>query len=127
MTDIRVLPPLGRGKNRKPIRLEDFPEQPKPMGADNLKGAQYGKLEVLYFAGLNKQGRAMWACRCDCGQYTIAAALNLKQGNTRSCGCAVEEARRNPKPKKPVKLSPHHAALVKGLTKLLEKEDTATK
>ena len=124
MTDSRVLPPLGRGKNRKPIRLEDFPEQPKPKGADQLKGARYGHLECLYFAGLNRQGRAMWACKChNCGNYTIAAALNMKQGNTVSCGCIQRE--RPVKPKAPVRLDPYRQSLVDGLKRILKQEGTA--
>lgn len=28
-----------------------------------------------------------WRCRCDCGEFTVATAGNLKQGKHKSCGC----------------------------------------
>lgn len=51
-----------------------------------LKGQKFGKLEVLdYYNTIS--GRAMWKCRCECGNEVIVAANHLKSGHTKSCGC----------------------------------------
>ena len=36
---------------------------------------------------LNKNGRALWNCQCDCGKETIALGKELRNGHKRSCGC----------------------------------------
>ena len=33
----------------------------------------------------------MWNCLCDCGKSTITMTSNLKNGNTKSCGCYQQE------------------------------------
>lgn len=56
----------------------------------NLSGKTFGKLTVLYRADnhVDSKGhkRAMWKCRCDCGNETIVSTTNLKRGNIKSCG-----------------------------------------
>lgn len=53
-------------------------------------GQRFTRLVVL---SLHAKGQKMprkiatWLCRCDCGQTTLATAINLKTGNTKSCGC----------------------------------------
>jgi len=54
---------------------------------------RYGKLTVLNRAN-NKDGRATWFCRCDCGNFTIVEGTSLRRGITKSCGCL----KRNGKP-----------------------------
>lgn len=58
---------------------------------ENLIGERYGRLEVVSFAGYHEQPsgkrRTLWRCRCDCGNYVDVMAVNLKKGNTKSCGC----------------------------------------
>ena len=53
----------------------------------NQVGNKYGKLTVLKYAGLNKTGQALWECKCDCGNNTQVLGINLRNGNSRSCGC----------------------------------------
>ena len=36
--------------------------------SNNLIGQKFGKLTVIERAENNKQGKAMWKCRCDCGK-----------------------------------------------------------
>lgn len=50
-------------------------------------GKQYGQLTVLYRAPNDKNGRAMWHCRCSCGKELDVLGKSLRNGNTRSCGC----------------------------------------
>ena len=50
-------------------------------------GKQYGELTVLYRAENDKSGRAMWHCRCSCGNEVDVLGKSLRNGNTKSCGC----------------------------------------
>ena len=42
-------------------------------------GNKYGFLTVMY--------RAMWHCKCDCGNECDVLGASLRNGNTKSCGC----------------------------------------
>lgn len=53
----------------------------------DLTGRVFGQLTVLERAGSDARGRALWRCRCVCGNNTIAATRSLKDGNKKSCGC----------------------------------------
>ena len=50
-------------------------------------GKKYGELTVLYRTENNKSGRAMWHCRCSCGNEIDVLGKSLRNGNTKSCGC----------------------------------------
>lgn len=52
----------------------------------DLTGQRFGMLTVLNRAD-NKGKRTMWNCLCDCGNKAVVGGSNLKNGNTRSCGC----------------------------------------
>ena len=56
----------------------------------DLSGKRYGKIVVLERAG-NRGKHTMWKCKCDCGNYTITGASELKSGTTKSCGCLNRE------------------------------------
>lgn len=58
----------------------------------DLTGNRYGKLVALERAK-NRGKHTMWKCKCDCGNYTITGANELKQGTTKSCGCLKFESR----------------------------------
>ena len=53
----------------------------------DLTGQRFGKLIVIERRGSNKRGRALWLCKCDCGNTTIAESGHLTNGYTKSCGC----------------------------------------
>lgn len=56
----------------------------------DLAGMKFGRLIPIEFVG-RKNGRTLWRCKCDCGNYTIAGYSNLVNGITRSCGCYDRE------------------------------------
>ena len=53
----------------------------------NIHGQQFGKLVALEYDHSDKNGNAIWKCKCDCGAELFVAAKDLKTGNTKSCGC----------------------------------------
>jgi len=60
----------------------------KPL---NLSGKRFGKLEAIERKGIDAQGRALWECRCDCGNTVEVRAVSLTTKNTKSCGCLAKE------------------------------------
>ena len=49
-------------------------------------GKRYGMLTVLRRYNSDRQG-VNWLCCCDCGQEIIVRGMQLRNANTRSCGC----------------------------------------
>lgn len=62
---------------------------------EDLRGRKYGRLTVVKRAEniLHNDGRerVAWWCACDCGKICVVAALSLKSGGTKSCGCLKAE------------------------------------
>jgi len=58
-------------------------------------GKRFGRLEVVSWAGKDKQRKDKYWCLCDCGNYTVSVSTRLNAGKKKSCGCMVEEHRRN--------------------------------
>ena len=56
----------------------------------DMVGKRFGRLVVLERAG-NAGPCAAWRCRCDCGNEIVTNGSCLRRGQTRSCGCLVEE------------------------------------
>jgi len=70
------------------LQGKDRPKRSCGCGMDrteNLVGQRFGRLVVVRRAG-SRRG-AQWECRCDCGNFTLACAGDLKKGRPRSCGC----------------------------------------
>ena len=63
---------------------------------EDLIGQRFGRLVVESFSRRGKNG-TYWNSRCDCGNEKDIRASELKQGDTRSCGCLRKEviAKRN--------------------------------
>jgi hypothetical protein len=57
---------------------------------DYFIGKKFGRLKVLHEvpkpAHLKKKQR-YWKCSCSCGNIVIVPSTNLKNGNSKSCGC----------------------------------------
>ena len=54
-----------------------------------LIGQKFHHLTVLQEAGIDKNGKQLWECECDCINKThiITTTTQLTTGNTQSCGC----------------------------------------
>ena len=61
------------------------------MALKNEIGNTYGYLTVVERTENTKEGRAMWKCKCKCGNETIVLGKHLRSGNTKSCGCYQRE------------------------------------
>jgi hypothetical protein len=57
-----------------------------PLKMKNIKGQKFDRLLVLRYL-YSKKGRAHWLCLCSCGNKVIVSGKNLRNGNTKSCGC----------------------------------------
>lgn len=57
----------------------------------NLLSQRFGRLVVIKRAGTNKNRRALWDCKCNCGNMLILEGRSLISKNTRSCGCLRKE------------------------------------
>lgn len=54
----------------------------------DLTNKKFGKLTGVSYAYTDERGRARWVFECECGNKKILSTHNVKQGTTRSCGCA---------------------------------------
>lgn len=52
-----------------------------------MTGKKVNMLTVLRRAPNNKEGDAMWVCRCDCENIKIIKGSHIRSGKTKSCGC----------------------------------------
>jgi hypothetical protein len=50
-------------------------------------GQRFGHLLVVAEQGRDRQGRATWWCRCDCGTEKSVPSRHLGSGAVVSCGC----------------------------------------
>jgi hypothetical protein len=53
-------------------------------------GQRFGRLVVQGSAESNGRG-VRWRCACDCGALKVVRVVNLRSGNTTSCGCYRRE------------------------------------
>jgi hypothetical protein len=58
---------------------------------NDLKNKRFGQWRVLKHVGYNKHKKAMWKCRCDCGNIAEVVGVNLTWGISKSCGCVRNE------------------------------------
>jgi hypothetical protein len=70
----------------------------------DLTGKQFGRLTVLHREGnyISPGGQAhpQWVCQCECGTTTLVVGQRLRNGRTKSCGCAITDGASNIPPKK---------------------------
>ncbi len=71
----------GKTKSCGHLRYELGKEKIK-----NLIGQRFGQLEVIDFTGI-KDHRAMWHCKCDCGNEKDICGTLLANNKVKSCGC----------------------------------------
>jgi hypothetical protein len=56
----------------------------------DMTGKVFGKLTVLNYSSTVKS-RAIWVALCECGTTKTYVGANLRNGNTKSCGCVGRE------------------------------------
>ena len=54
-------------------------------------GDKFGRLTVDKKVGSDKNGNALFFCKCDCGGSTTTRSNTLNQGSSKSCGCLARE------------------------------------
>lgn len=67
----------------------------KRTSEEYMINRRFGKLVVVEKGDnyIDKRGypRDMWVCKCDCNNTKTILGLNLRSGNSKSCGCATKE------------------------------------
>lgn len=61
---------------------------------DLMPGDRYGNLVALYDTGERRASQKVFLCQCDCGRQTRVRKPLLLSGQTKSCGCLRQGARR---------------------------------
>lgn len=62
-------------------------------GFIDITGQRFGRLTVIKRQGTNKHRKALWLCKCDCGNETVTTGVRLRKGESLSCGCYGMEQR----------------------------------
>lgn len=60
----------------------------------DLTGQKFHRWEVLEFSR-RSGSHYLWACRCTCGAIKDVSGMNLKSGQSKSCGCLSREMSRS--------------------------------
>lgn len=53
----------------------------------DLTGQRFGRLVVVGRDGSDKTGHVTWLCKCDCGKQILVCGRELRNGDSKSCGC----------------------------------------
>lgn len=66
----------------------------KPLESKHIKdltGQQFGRWNVIGYAGLDKELKSEWWCQCQCSndKYYIRTGSELSRGKSKSCGCLI--------------------------------------
>ena len=56
----------------------------------DLTGKRFGRLTVAWPAGIRNRDN-FWFCFCDCENSRAISSMNLRTGDTKSCGCLRKE------------------------------------
>ena len=57
----------------------------------DMTGRTIGRLLVIEECGRDSRGRALWRCRCECGNEIIVRGDSLRHEDTTSCGCCTRD------------------------------------
>lgn len=57
----------------------------------NMTGYRFNGCEVLKRCGTNSDKRAMWLCKCRCGNSFEVTGKSIRNGHVKSCGCYRKE------------------------------------
>lgn len=61
----------------------------KNAHTEDLTGSTFKNLLVLKKVENDKHRNALWLCKCICGNTVVVSTNALKSGNTKSCGCLI--------------------------------------
>ncbi len=61
------------------------------MSLIDITGQIFGRFEVLEFSHSNEKCKAVWLCRCSCGNEKEVPGWRLRNGSVKSCGCQLKE------------------------------------
>lgn len=61
------------------------------MAAIDMTGVRVGRLLVRRRSGSDRNGKAQWLCKCDCGSSKVVNGRLLRKRSVRSCGCFRKE------------------------------------
>lgn len=81
---------IGKTKSCGCLRSDRMAElnRVNPPPLIDMTGQVYGRYTVLRVAeGRNERAQICWHCRCECGTERVVPGIELRTGNTRSCGC----------------------------------------
>jgi hypothetical protein len=59
----------------------------------DLSGQRFASLTAIRPVLIDRRGKYMWLCECDCGEHLVARSDGLKRGRPQSCGCAIRNKR----------------------------------
>lgn len=74
-------------KSRYPRTVQKELKNPTGQRPVDLTGQRFGRLTALHPTNKRKMNCIVWHCKCDCGSFVDAPSVNLRNGNTKSCGC----------------------------------------
>ena len=85
-----------RNKNKEYCKMKYYEnkQEVKDKYNKDIIGNKYGKLTIIKKDEDRKNNhgaRTYWICQCDCGNIKSVQGYNLKNGNTKSCGCLQKE------------------------------------
>ncbi len=61
------------------------------MKVIDMTGKKVNRLTVIKRGANSTTGKAMWVCKCDCGNIVTVWGSNLRNNHTQSCGCLQRE------------------------------------
>ena len=53
----------------------------------DISGQRFGRLVAIQPTMMRSCTYVVWECKCDCGNTVLVASNQLRNGNTKSCGC----------------------------------------
>ena len=72
----------------------------------DITGKKYNMLKVISFYDIQDK-KSRWLCECECGNKKILFGKDIKNGNTKSCGCLLHKKKYNKETETKIKRLQH--------------------